>query len=49
MDLAHLFARFARRDPEAPAVGLGRHTLWTCREPVDRAQKLSAALAGSRC
>ncbi len=46
MNLAHLFVRIARRDPEAPAVGLGAATLWTYRQLVDRAQRLATSLAG---
>jgi long-chain acyl-CoA synthetase len=46
LNLAHLFARIARRDPDAPAVGLGSRTLWTYRELVDRAARLAAGLTG---
>lgn len=44
MNLAHLFLRIARRDPEAPAVGLGARSLWTYSELVQRAARLAAGL-----
>lgn len=47
MNLAHLFARIARRDPDAPAVGLGARPLWTYRELVERAARLAAGLTGA--
>lgn len=37
MNLAHLFLRIARRDPDAPAVAVGAKTLWTYAELVARA------------
>ncbi len=47
VNLAHLFLRIARRDPVAPAVGLGAGTLWTYRELVERAQRLAGGLTGA--
>lgn len=44
MNLAHLFLRIARRDPEAPAVAVGARTLWTYQELVQRAAHLAAGL-----
>ncbi len=44
MNLARLFARIARRDGEAPAVGLGARTLWTYRQLADRAARLAGGL-----
>ena len=44
MNVAHLFERTASRDPEAPAVALGRSVLLSYGALVDRAARLAGAL-----